>query len=130
MDLGNNFKEYGFTGNFEGIIIQQLDSGIHLGYVVIDGDEYSATWDKDGYCIENDMHNLKPIKREWYENPDNIGKIIFYDVFDKEELGVFKKYKDNWVSFISLDSGQTFEQKAYKVRPATKEEVLSLVIKI
>ncbi len=25
---------------------------------------------------------------------------------------------------------QTFEQKAYKVRPATKEEVLSLVIKI
>lgn len=130
----NNFKDYGFEADFEGEILRKTKHNIYIGYVVDGVDtEYAIEWNSKGDNLLSSRFdknfNLKPIKKEWYENLDNIGKIISYDAFVKKEFGVLKKYKDNWVSFISLKSGRTFEQKVHKCRPATKEEVLSLLVK-
>jgi hypothetical protein len=69
----------------------------------------------------------KPIKKEWYENNQNVGKIISID----ETLGIFKSYsKENeTIIYISLVNNLEYIIHISKCRPATQKEILSLLVK-
>ena len=92
----NNFSEYGFTADFEGEILKEVD-GKYVGYVksrqlrIV----YGVVWFKDGEC--SDMgYNLTPIKKEWYDVPTNYPAMLIRDT--EEHLGY--RWVDNKEDFI------------------------------
>ena len=129
----NNFKDYGFEADFEGEILKELGSSL-IGYVKNNFNIKTVIWHKDNgkltqdYSLGSDF-NLKPIKKEWYLNKDNFeeykGKIII------------NKYGNiRMIQSIDENKVSTFEQNMYhdiirveEWRPATKEEVLVLLVK-
>lgn len=135
----NNFKEYGFEADFEGAILSDIED-YYIGYYVEsypcikEKQKIPTFWNKNtGNCyagagVSNSKYTLKPIKKEWYFNKDNFeaykGKII---INKYGNIRMIQSIDDNKVS--------TFEQNMYhdilKVeewRPATKDEVLSLLV--
>ena len=142
----NNFKDYGFEADFGGEILKEIDGWL-FGYIKnfettgSDNEIYlenvACQWyKKNGGVIHNSVtnkkYNLTPIKKEWYECEDMVGKIVSYDCFNYTKLGIFKSYNAGdeleWVNIVTL-SGVTIKQKIAKCRPATKEEVLSIYYK-
>ena len=72
-------------------------------------------WDLFGkcdFCYSAKYHerNLKPIKKEWYENPDNFPCLCI-------------DFYDNPIIFFSKEE----YDKCPRLRPATKEELLALL---
>ncbi len=138
----NNFKDYGFEADFEGEILKEIEElkGIeYLGYFVGDNKtHYPCIWTKSGRIWktsvsekDRELYNLKPIKKEWYDNPDNIGKLLKAE--NKEtglnELCTFKHKGKDSITAIGLD-GKEFIGFFSHFRPATKEEISSLMMKI
>lgn len=111
----NNFKNYGFEADFEGEILKKVGD-YYIGYItrdyctIID----STKWDLNGNDVDIQEYHLKPIKKEWYENPDNFPCIV---------------YSTKLNEYIVLDMPLVPLKLNDKFRPATKEEVLSLLIK-
>ena len=109
----NNFKDYGFTANFEGEILKKIGD-YYVGYVgrdsctIID----STKWDLKGNDVDIQEYHLKPIKKEWYENPDNFPCLCI----------------DSYDNPIIIFSKEEYD-KCPRLRPATKEEVLALLVK-
>ena len=124
----NNFKDYGFEADFEGEILKNIGD-YYVGYVCRDSCTIidSTKWDLKGNDVDIEEHHLTPIKKEWYENNQNVGKIISID----ETLGVFKSYsKENeTIIYISLVNNLEYIIHISKCRPATQEEILSLLVK-
>lgn len=109
----NNFKDYGFTANFEGEILKKIGD-YYVGYI---GRDYctiidSTKWDLEGNDVDMQEYHLKPIKKEWYENADNFPCLCI----------------DSYDNPIIIFSKEEYD-KCPRIRPATKEEVLSLLIK-
>lgn len=140
----NNFKDYGFEADFEGEI-KFIDSFDHyIGICEWSKEMPTKTKDKQTvYWVKNKCYlitlsgilrissrDLTPIKKEWYLNKDNFeeykGKIII------------NKYGNiRMIQSIDENKVSTFEQNMYhdiirveEWRPATKEEILSLMMKI
>ena len=82
----NNFKDYGFTGDFDGEILKEVkvgDDGIatgrYMGWIRIGNNEmFMVEWWSDGICrnYRNELgdlkdYNLTPIKKHWWNNPAN-----------------------------------------------------------
>ena len=62
----NNFKDYGFTADFDGEILKEIDNQ-YIGYYKRPNDNIISTiWDKKGNSIHNTVYNLIPNK-EWFE---------------------------------------------------------------
>lgn len=123
----NNFKDYGFEADFEGEILKEVD-GVYLGYVIDSGYLEMLKIYKSGSAYGNGTkgkYNLKPIKKEWYENPDNFPCVV-YHIYDNS----FHIATD---TTINEDSRLIKIYDKYRpcdvFRPATKEEVLSLLVK-
>lgn len=121
----NNFKEYGFEADFEGEILKEVD-GVYLGYVIDSGHIEMLKIYKDGSAYGNRTNRkyfLTPIKKEWYKNPDNFPCVVLdrnYNMFLVKGLSV-----DGFLT-------QEFNRQvghAEHFRPATKEEILSLLVK-
>ena len=120
----NNFKEYGFEADFEGEICFENLNGFYIGYINKPIGKLFKQWRKnDGgcFCIEgyyDRQYDLKPIKKEWYENPDNFPCIATKD-------------GKNFAVIESIDCLKRVCIYQYIVdfRPATKEEVLDLLVK-
>lgn len=114
----NNFEEYGFEADFEGEILKEYENQF-VGMVYQNEGNYGCSWNKEGKCLQTkgfgyiDM-NLKPIKKEWYENPDNFPCIVY-------------SLKLN--EYIVLDNPLVPLKLNDEFRPATKEEILTLLIK-
>ena len=112
----NNFKDYGFEADFEGEILKEYENQF-VGMVYQNEGNFGCSWNKKGKCLQTkgfgyiDM-NLKPIKKEWYENPDNF-PCLCIDYFDNP-IVVFSKEEYD---------------KCPRLRLATKEEVLALLVK-
>lgn len=134
----NNFKDYGFEADFEGEILKEVKekNGIeYLGYFIGNNKTYyPCIWTKSGRTWktsvsekDRNLYNLKPIKKEWYENNQNVWKIISID----ETLGIFKSYsKENeTIIYISLVNNIEYIIHTSKCRPATQKEILSLLVK-
>ena len=136
----NNFKDYGFEADFEGEILKEVKElkGIeYLGYF-IGGNKtyYPCIWTKSGRIWktsvsekDRDLYNLKPIKKEWYENPDNFPCIVIYE---EKEIKLMRSYSETSKHrkepcLLTSDGG--VYHSLDKCRPATKEEVLSLLVK-
>lgn len=122
----DSFNKLGFETpvDFDGDIYQKTEDNegvIYIGYVrtkenVIMG----CVWEENGDCymgIDGDnpvKYNLKPIKKEWYEDENNFPCVAYnkstdlFLVANKENMGLYKTLPH--------------------IRPATKEEVLKLVI--
>ena len=121
----NNFKDYGFEADFEGEILSDIED-YYIGYYietypcVKEKQKIPTFWNKNtGNCykgagISNSKYSLKPIKKEWYENPDNFPCLVFSSKINE---------------FMVLDRPLVPLKLNDKVRPATKEEVLSLLVK-
>ena len=63
----NNFKDYGFTADFEGEILKEIDNQ-YIGYYKSSNDNIISTiWDKKGNSIHNTAYNLTPYNKEWFE---------------------------------------------------------------
>jgi len=129
----NNFKDYGFEAYFEDEILKEYENQF-VGMVYQNEGNFGCSWDKKGRCLQPDGFgydnmNLKPIKKEWYLNKDNFeeykGKIII------------NKYGNiRMIQSIDENKVSTFEQNMYhdiirveEWRPATKEEILALLVK-
>lgn len=128
----NNFKDYGFEADFEGEILSDIED-YYIGYYietypcVKEKQKIPTFWNKNtGNCykgagISNSKYSLKPIKKEWYENPDNF-PVVMIDIETKKPHVAYA-YKDGRFQT------ENFTVKFNKYRPATKEEVLSLLVK-
>ena len=124
--MKNNFEEYGFAGNFEGEILKVID-GNYIGYYK-DLGIIPTKWHEDGLCFEEEDsdYNLTPIKKEWYEKEDNFPCLVkilddrndedkeYFDVLGN--INAYKAIEGNPVIFC--------------LRPATKEELLSLLVEV
>ena len=120
----NNFKDYGFEADFEGEILKEVD-GRFVGYVTqkYDVPVFSGYWDSQGNFtsgrIKYREYNLKPITQKWYEDEDVIGKMVWcFDLCRIAEVDRIAGDK------VFIKGGGYYLIK--DVRPATKEEVLSL----
>ena len=125
----NNFKEFGFEADFEGDICFENINGFLIGYVNKPVGKIIKQWRKnDGNCFcmegyDDRQYELKPIKKEWYENPDNFPCIVLdrnYNMFLAKGIDI-----DNFLT-------QEFNKQIGHVkhfRPATEEEVLVLLVK-
>ena len=127
----NNFKDYGFEADFEGEILRKTKHDIYIGYVVDGADaEYAIEWNSKGDNLLSSRFdrnfNLKPIKKEWYKNPDNIGKAI---IIEEERLAILKGGINRTVVCIDIQHNAELSVNVEKCRPATKEEVLTLLVK-
>lgn len=130
----NNFKEYGFEADFEGAILSDIED-YYIGYYVEsypclkEKQKIPTFWNKNnGSCykgagVSNSKYTLKPIKKEWYENPDNFPCVVLdrnYNMYLAKGINI-----DNFLT-------QEFNRQIGYVehfRPATKEEILSLLVK-
>ena len=127
----NNFKEYGFEADFEGEILAVKDDK-YFGISKMNESEgwVANGWKKDGTCLYDDVSHLKPIKKEWYKNPDIAEKLLKAEnpQTGLNELCIFKHKGDCTITAIGLD-GKEFIGFFSTFRPATKEEVLTLLVK-
>lgn len=128
----NNFKDYGFEADFKGEILRKTKHNIYIGYVVDGIDtEYAIEWNSKGDNLLSSRFdknfNLKPIKKEWFENPDIFeaykGKLII------NEYGVVRR-----IQSIDINKVSTAEQNMYhdilkveKWRLVTKEDINQLI---
>ena len=122
----NNFKDYGFEADFEGEILRKTKHDIYIGYVVDGADaEYAIEWNSKGVNLLSSRFdrnfNLKPIKKEWYENPDNFPCIVMQtNCIDDREIDC------GHIVFRNIDD---FNRFGGDYRHLTKEEVLALLVK-
>lgn len=126
----NNFAEFGFEADFEGEILK------HEGeyyYGIVDRSHYTsslnqwrtAVWNKYGIC-DRRKFNLTPIKKAWYEDESNIGKLIVH----KGKLGVLRYFNNPnaQIEYLADKEEPLFVSKN-DIRPATEAEAMQLVIK-
>lgn len=79
----DSFKQHGFEiPSFAGEILKKID-GYHIGYIQDHDGISSVVWYEDGVSdLQLDKFNLTPIKKEWYEYPENFPALVWY----KEDL--------------------------------------------
>lgn len=114
----SSFNKHGFeTPEFAGELLKEV-CGVFIGYIIQDGSIYPVKWEKHGRerSIGNSKFNLIPIKKHWYEDESNFPVLL---KAIKSDNYVSMRSKENYLDYIN--SGNW--------RPATKEEVLSLLIK-
>lgn len=132
----NNFKDYGFEAGFEGEILKTLNNGddkieVLIGYIICNNQIIATTWDISGYCYFSNEFSLNPIKKEWYENPDNFPTLV---VDNNKKILYVNKYQytkrsnTHWVIYEEMGE-DTYRLNLEYHRPATKEEVLTLLVK-
>ena len=128
----NNSKVYGFVADFEVQILAVKDDK-YFGISKMNESEgwVANGWKKDGTCLYDDVSHLKPIIKEWYENPDNFPSLV---VDDNKKILYVNKYqytKENnthWVIYEKMGE-EIYSLNLEYFRPATKEEVLALLVK-
>lgn len=135
MDTKNNFKEYGFEGNFNGHI-HFVNVNSTTGKNCYFGDSKDADcalyWVKDGRCFsayngtEMEEYNLTLTKKPWYEDNNIIGKLII------NKHGEIRKVIGLDIENCKVGTyGQNLYSDALEVgewRPLLKEEALSLIV--
>ena len=123
----NNFKDYGFEADFEGEILKEYENQF-VGMVYQNEANFGCSWNKKGRCLQPNGFgyinmNLKPIKKEWYENPDNFPCLVYMeDKRDEEDKGYY-------TVLGNMNSYKSEFLIANIIRPATEEEVLALLVK-
>lgn len=122
MPQKNNFHEYGFETDFEAEIYKTDEYGNLIGVAI----GFVTAWDSLGNCLfseytsDNEELNLTPLKKEWYDVEDNFPCLC-----------LIKSKSVNNSSFVVIDDINEYKSylKIFEVRPATKEEILSLLVK-
>lgn len=133
VQVKNNFEEYGFTADFEGEIFMTQDSEDWGKIIFGRVNSTLVGWEENGQCrdiigdkIDNwlawDKYNLAPIKKEWYEEESNFPKYAI----QLDERGDSDTYDEYPLLFRTIED---FNKFGGDYRPATEEEVLSLLIK-
>ena len=124
----NNFKDYGFEADFEGeICFQDDDFNRFFGFIVEDGKKLARSWNKYGVSGMSYEYDLTPIKKPWYENIDCKKPAHFIDL-ETNTLGLAHGYNMNG-DYCLNDFWKNSLSHISNARPATKEEVLTLLVK-
>ena len=134
----NNFKDYGFEADFEGEILKEVkycrNQKYYIGYSIDIreglGYPYPKAWLSSGACIDDDNNivedfSLKPIKKEWYENADNFPCIVYHIYNNSFHIATDTTIDENSRLIRICDKYRPYDV----FRPATKEEVLTLLVK-
>ena len=126
----NNFKDYGFEADFEGEIFKEgtilRNQKVYLATIKNGYEDLLVYFNEDGKCHQGkgyvmEEYNLKPIKKEWYENPDNFPCIVMQiNCIDDIEIDC------GHIIFRNIDD---FNRFGGDYRHLTKEEVLALLVK-
>lgn len=127
----NNFNEYGFEADFEGEVLKCFNNTKHIKYIgyFINDCKYPVEchWDNKGNnfigSYSNSEYNIKPIKKEWYENIDCNKPVHFIDL-ETDTLGLAHGYNMNG-DYCLNDFWKNSLSHIFNARPATKEEVLN-----
>lgn len=137
------FKKYGFevpqhnnvlkveiTDKIDLRLCTCLDENIdfsYVGYVLCEDGVIPVEWNINGYCVTDSSFNLTPLKKPWYEDRNNYGQMIIREGNNSvKTIGIFMKYEDGII--YGIDKYGEFTCAYNIARPATKEEVLQLVI--
>lgn len=127
----NNFKEYGFEADFEGEICFENINGFLIGYVNKPVGKIIKQWRKnDGNCFcmegyDDRQYDLKPIKKEWYENPASFPCIVYHIYNNSFYIATDTTIDENSRLIRICDNYRPYDV----FRPATKEEILALLVK-
>ena len=126
----NNFKDYGFEADFKGEILRKTKHDIYIGYVVDGADaDYAIEWNSKGDNLLSSRFdrnfNLKPIKKEWYENADNFPCLVYHIYNNSFHIATDTTIDENSRLIRICDKYRPYDV----FRPATKEEVLTLLVK-
>lgn len=130
----NNFKEYGFEGDFEGEIFKKVNNELY-GIVYREfGNNWLLVWDsKSGKCYDNDggyiNYYLTPIKKPWYAQEENFekyqGKLI------TNKFGEVRK-----IQYVDSNKVSTTQQNMYhdilnvqEWRLVNEEDITKLIYK-
>ena len=132
----NNFKEYGFEADFEGEILKQIGDILYgVVYVEYFGRGVVCEWNTKGkviskYKIDEKAFELKPIKKEWYKNPDNFPCLVIYDDKEIKLMGSYSETSKFRTEPCLLTAEGVVYHSLSKCRLATEEEALKLVKKV
>lgn len=123
----NSFNKFGFeTPEFEGEILKQVSDRILIGYVINNKGNYtSQKWSITG-ASQDGKYNLTKIKKEWYEKDENVNKFIYFG--NTKSILHSTIDETGFIRFATLRNGELIKLRPEQIRPATKEEVLSLLI--
>lgn len=126
----NNFKDYGFEADFEGEIFKEgtilRNQKVYLATIKNGYEDLLVYFNEDGKCHQGkgyfmEEYNLKPIKKEWYENADNFPCIVMQiNCIDDREIDC------GHIIFRNIDD---FNRFGGDYRHLIKEEVLALLVK-
>lgn len=129
----NNFSEFWFEADFEGEILKEVNGRLH-GIVKQHNQFECITWNKVGRVLNGSMalncadnYDLTPIKKAWYEDESNIGKLVYVDNEHWQGLCSFKHLHNNTITVRYFDGGECVYY-VDECRPATEEEAMQLVI--
>ena len=131
ISFKNNFKDYGFEADFEGEILKEFkDMGGFIGYVKHQGQIIENLWWGNGKNRFKEEYNLKPIKKEWYENPDNFPCLVIYEGKEIKLMGYYVESSKYRKEPCLLTADGLVYHSLSKCRLATEEEALKLVKKV
>ena len=137
----NNFKDYGFEADFEGKILSDIEN-YYIGYYIEtytyfkEKQKIPTFWNKNtGNCykgagVSNSKFSLKPIKKEWYENPDNFPCLVMYKEKEIKLMEYYVESSKHIEAPCLLTSDGLVYHSLSECRLATEEEALKLVKKV
>lgn len=119
----NSFNKFGFeTPEFEGEILKKIKYGL-IGCVDSINGYMAIEWNEHGTSFYGEKrmeaYNLTPLKKPWYENEDKFPCLCYLKSID-QNIESFEVLSD-------INEYKSYNKK-FTVRPATKEEVLKLVV--
>jgi len=127
----NNFKDYGFTADFEGEILSEV-CGDYFGHIL---NVAPVKWDKDsGLCfiyngshnVSHSKYNLTQIKKEWFKDIPKQGTLCWFEreyksgTFNEIELVMRYKSESNQSLVVVADGNCWFKERFI---PLTNEEI-------
>ena len=129
----DSFNKHGFeTPKFEGEILKEISDNLWIGYALIDDIYIPFTVNSKGFISGGQFSNdfkLTPIKKPWYENADNFPCMVMYN---ERELVQIRSYENNNINILGkvlCSSIGGIYYAVFNCRPATEDEVLSLLVR-
>ena len=92
---------------------------IIIGWYLHSNIVYACSWKLDGTDLSSHEKHLTPIKKQWFDYPENFPCIISNNDFTKSKVIMHKNYEQSgWINLLS-----------HGWRLATKYEIASLYYK-
>lgn len=104
----------------EGLKDEYRNKSVYVGYLKANDGIITTIWDEDGTNGDFAEYNLTPLKKPWYENPDNFPLVLLCEN---------PRGTDEFILLNDIHQYKRFEGEGIEfIRLATKQEILSLLV--